>query len=120
MFNARPAGGDKDADDELDSDLEGFGLVLEDDGDDVEEEEEPVFYVWPENVQAVELFCVLANQWRVVAGFTQMRFLGLDYVAMEAVMRMRGVKRSDQARLLAELRVMEDAAARELNRKRGG
>lgn len=86
----------------------------------VDEPAEGVFEVWPENVDAVELFCVVSGQWRVLAGFGAAGYLGLDYTAVEAAMRMRGVKNKDRARLFADLRVMESAAAQELNRRRGG
>lgn len=92
--------------------------MLEEDAED--EREEDAFEVWPENVEAVELFCVLATQWRVVSGLAGERFFGLDYAAVGAVMAMRNVKRRDQARLLSDIRVMEGAALRELNRKVNG
>jgi hypothetical protein len=94
--------------------------VLEDDGAEEPEPEEDVFHVWPEHVEAVELFCALATQWRVAAGFGGVMFLGLHYPAVESAMRLRGVKPKDRARLFAELRVMEAAAAAELNRRRDG
>jgi hypothetical protein len=95
--------------------------VLEDGGvgEDGEDDEE-VFEVWPENVQAVELFSLVASQWRAVAGFAGARFLGLDYAAIEAVMRMRNVRTKERGRLFDDLRVMEGAALAELNRKRDG
>jgi hypothetical protein len=76
--------------------------------------------VWPEHVEAVELFCALATQWRVAVGFGGVMFLGLDYAALEAVMRLRGVRPKDRARLFGQLRVMEAAAAAVLNRGRDG
>lgn len=94
--------------------------MLEESDDDQGDDDEEVFYVWPENVQAVELFCLAAGQWRVVAGFGGARFLGLDYAALEAVMRMRNVRAKDRARLFDDVRVMEGAALRELNRKADG
>lgn len=95
--------------------------MLEDDGEeDAGGDDERPFEVWPENMEAVELFCVLANQWRAIAGFAAVRFLGLDYAAVEAVMRMRNVRQKDRARLFSDIRVMEAAALGELNRKRNG
>lgn len=85
-----------------------------------EREEKPLFEVWPENVDAVELFMVVAGQWRVVAGFGAAGYLGLDYRAVEAAMNMRGVKKQHRPQLFAGLRVMEAAALRVLNPKRNG
>lgn len=93
--------------------------MLQDEGNEAQPEE-AVFCVWPEHVEAVELFCALATQWRVAAGFGGVMFLGLDYQAVEAAMRLRGVKPRDRARLFAQLRVMEAAALPELNRRRDG
>jgi hypothetical protein len=70
--------------------------------------------VWPENVEAVRLFCDVATQWRVAAGFGVV-YLGLDYAAVEAAMRMRGVKRRERSELFEKVRVMELAAKQELN-----
>lgn len=65
------------------------------------------------------MFCDLATQWRVAAGF-DLVYLGLDYAAVEAAMRMRGIKRRDRARLFDKLRVMELAARQELNARLRG
>jgi D-arabinose 1-dehydrogenase-like Zn-dependent alcohol dehydrogenase len=78
------------------------------------------FEVWPENVDAVELFVVVSGQWRIVAGFGGVGYLGLDYAAVEAAMNMRGVKKHDRPQLFADLRVMEAAAATMLNKRRDG
>lgn len=75
--------------------------------------------MWPEHVEALELFMVVSGQWRVAAGFAVF-FVGLDYSAVEAAMNMRGVKRAERQRLFAEVRVMESAALKMLNRKSNG
>lgn len=85
-----------------------------------DEPEEEAFAVWPENVDAVELFCVVSGQWRVVAGFGGAGYIGLDYTAVEAAMNMRGVKKNQRPQLFADLRVMEVAAAALLNKRRDG
>lgn len=67
------------------------------------------FYLWPECLPAFNVFQSLQSQWRVgMAGAT-----GLDYTAVEAFMRMNGVRRKDQAELLYCLQVMEFATLRE-------
>ena len=56
------------------------------------EAEEEDFYLLPENHKAWELFCACSTQWRVgMAGPT-----GLDYPAVESVMRMLYVKQKHQ------------------------
>jgi len=62
--------------------------------------------IWPENLQAYELFSALRTQWRVgMAGAT-----GLDYSAVPTVLRLQGVPRADWPQLFEDLRVMESAA----------
>lgn len=62
--------------------------------------------IWPENLQAYELFSALRTQWRVgMAGAT-----GLDYNAVPTVLRLQGVPRADWPQLFEDLRVMESAA----------
>lgn len=76
-----------------------------------EETPAEVFDVWPENERAVRLFLDLSTQWRMAMGGVS----GLVYASAEAVMRMQGVKRAEQAALLDSLRVMEAAALRVMN-----
>ncbi|WP_292041438.1 DUF1799 domain-containing protein [Massilia sp. UBA6681] len=62
--------------------------------------------IWPENLQAYELFSALRTQWRVgMAGAT-----GLDYNAVPTVLRLQGVPRADWSQLFEDIRVMESAA----------
>jgi len=75
-----------------------------------------VFEVWPENVEAVELY--LQAQWVIAAGMGAVIFVGLNYPALETLLRMRRVPRAGRDRLFAELQVMEGAARKVLNRKR--
>lgn len=65
------------------------------------------------NWKAVTSFLTVETQWRVAAGFSDFRWLGLDYTAVAAALR----GRSDRAwhRLLCELRIMEGAALEILN-----
>ena len=68
----------------------------------------------------LELYLALDTQWRVSIGMGGARVTGFDYAAVEATMRMRGVKAKDRPRLLAELRDMEHAAMAAINRASGG
>jgi hypothetical protein len=84
-----------------DEELARYGLTR----DDVEDAEE-IIDLWPENMQAFGLFDRLGTQWRVgMSGAT-----GLDYTAVQAVMVLTGVKRSDQPALFDDIRVLERAA----------
>ena len=80
------------------------------------DEEEP-FELWPENLEAFALFTSLETQWRVVAGFGATAWLGIDYAAAEAVMRMRRVKPAARAELFGDLRAMELAVLPILNKR---
>lgn len=71
------------------------------------------FQVWPENWKAVQLFLALSTQWRLVSLSTMAsaRILqtGLDYSAVEPVMRLMRVKPRRRAALFEQLQVMEQA-----------
>ena len=82
------------------------GLTLEDLAADPVE-------LWPENVQAYELFCAMDTQWRIgMAGPT-----GLDYAALPMALRMIGAARADWQQLMADIRVMESAALQAMRSK---
>ena len=69
--------------------------------------------LWPENVQAYELFCSMDTQWRIgMAGPT-----GLDYAALPMALRMIGTARADWQQLMADIRVMESAALQAMRSK---
>ncbi len=86
--------------DELADDAAAFGLVLPTQPADE-------FELWPEHVPAVELFYAVQTQWRVLPSG---HFQGLDYPAVESLMRMRRYPVKQRAALLAELQIMELAA----------
>lgn len=52
----------------------------------LEDEAEP-FGVWPEHWHAVQTFRAMGTQWRAVAGFSRVLWLGLDYSALRLVER---------------------------------
>lgn len=66
-------------------------------GDDVE--------VWPENAEAVLVFTKLRTQWRHgMSGIT-----GLEYGALDPVMRMVRVPRERRGQIFEDVRIMEGA-----------
>lgn len=84
------AGPDESADD-----ARMFGLIIE-----AEPDERAT--VWPENWPIVQLFIDVQTQWR---RRPDGRPAGLDYQAVEAVMRMRRLR--DRSTLLSGIQVME-------------
>lgn len=78
-----------------------FGLREEDYGPRPEAIE-----VWPENWEAALTFVALATQWRSgMNGPT-----GLDYGAIEPVLRLRGVASDQWSSIFDALRIMESEA----------
>lgn len=71
------------------------------------------FEVWPDNWATVEVFLCCATQWRVVAGMGGLLYQGLDYPAVESVLRL--LKIEDVGDIFNGLRVMEKAAGEVLN-----
>lgn len=74
------------------------------------DEDADAIKVWDVNRDAVWLFLDLETQWRAVIGLRGLIWLGLDYVAAEALMRARDFGRKRRGRLLEDLRVMEREA----------
>jgi hypothetical protein len=69
--------------------------------------------VWPENRQAVEAFLACQTQWRVLAGFKQVLFIGLDYAGARAALDALAIAITPD--LWRDLQIMEAAAAHALN-----
>lgn len=69
-------------------------------------EAENTVEVWPDNVQAVNVFVAMGTQWRCGPGGA----IGLDYGALPQVLRMTQVPRADWPEVFDLLRVLEDAA----------
>ncbi len=68
--------------------------------------------VWPANWTAVQVFCACATQWRWLAGMAGAIRLGLDYPAVEAVLRMRRVPPRERPDVLARVQTLEIEALR--------
>ena len=62
--------------------------------------------IWPDNWPHVETFVAMSTQWRLGASGP----LGLDYSALQAVLRLRGLPRSRWPETFDAIRVMEEAA----------
>ena len=82
------------------------------------ESNEGAFAVWPENWQAVEVFCYMASQWRLITGASSAHWQGLRYEALESVLRLLLIPRRRWAELFAQVRIMEFAARDSLNARR--
>lgn len=72
------------------------------------------FGVWPENSRAFDAFLLCQRQWRLgpMGGY-----LGFDYPGVEAKLRMSAFE--VDAKLIADIDVMEGAALEVLNAKGG-
>lgn len=69
--------------------------------------------IWPENLEAFELFVALRSQWRVgMAGAT-----GLDYGVMFHKMDRMGLTAERYEELEDQMRVLEHAALDEMSEK---
>lgn len=77
------------------------------------QESERHFAVSSENWPSLLLFLDLETQWRMHLGANGLIWLGLDYAAAEALMRMKRMRARD--RLMSDLQVMERAALPVLN-----
>ncbi len=71
------------------------------------------FEIWPENRQTWNVFCSMRTQWLRSNGMSGDRYLGLNYVALESVMRMLKIRNQDE--IFNGIRVMESAAMEVLN-----
>lgn len=70
----------------------------------LEGEPNDFFAVWPENWPPVLLFNALATQWRLTPMGQR---AGLDYAAIPALLRLKGVPRADWPDLFDALQVIE-------------
>ena len=62
--------------------------------------------IWPDQVAVVNLFSASLTQWRMGPAGP----IGLDYSAVESIMRMRKVPARDRSAMLDDIRIMERAA----------
>ncbi|WP_288379839.1 DUF1799 domain-containing protein [uncultured Massilia sp.] len=67
--------------------------------------------IWPENLQAYEVFNALATQWQFrPAGMALAPPTGLNYLAVETVLRLQRIRRAEWPQLFDDIRVMEQQA----------
>jgi hypothetical protein len=71
--------------------------------------------VWPDCWASFECFSAMRTQWRVgMNGAT-----GLDYVALEPVMRLQGIPKAERNTTFEDIRTMEMAALEVMQAQRG-
>lgn len=70
----------------------------------------PAFDLWPENVEAFEIFSSLQTQWHRTSGFGPAARTGLIYSEARLELKERGLPRARRNELMGDLRVMERAA----------
>lgn len=71
-------------------------------------------YVYAENWDTVQVFLALSTQWRTVAlasmAGAHVIYQGIDYSAIEPVLRLMSVESCDHAAMFGKIRLMEEAA----------
>lgn len=97
-------------DDEVEEDCRVFGMDPAMFARAAPEEEEGV---WPCHCDAVRAFLVICRQWRAVGTMGGVSFLGLDYGAAEAGLRLAGIV--VEPNLWEKVRVIEAGAREALN-----
>lgn len=80
-----------------------FGLTME-------EACGPPVEVWPDNVEALNVFIAMATQWRTSYGGA----IGLDYNALPVVFDLVRVAQDARADVFDDLRILEDAALEQM------
>ena len=89
--------------------------MVEDDGEPADDADEgDTCWVWPEHVEALELFLRVSTQWRAAAGMRGVMYVGLDYAAVDARLG-RALRGERREQLWEQLQVMELAAVVEMN-----
>lgn len=100
-------------DDDLAAQFARMGVVIEDQAAAPPAPE--AFEVLPPNADALDAWLSCQTQWRVAAGMGGMVWLGLDYSAVDVVLRR--MKLADPDAVMADLQVMEGAALKVLGEK---
>ena len=86
-------------------DPESFGSVATRDGD------SEVFVLWPENVEAFDLFCALSTQWTwIFSDIAGAQRVGLNHSRIELHLRIQGVRGSRKRAIFSDVCLMERAA----------
>lgn len=69
--------------------------------------------LWP----AWQVFTACWNQWRITVGFADLRYEGIEYPALESVIRLHGIPRKKQRDVFWAVQVMENEAKPLRNKK---
>jgi len=77
---------------------------------------QPECEVFPDCWMALSVFQAMATQWRILAGVGGVMHLGLEYPALEVVLRRR-VPAAQRQSVWQDVMVMESAALAELNKE---
>jgi hypothetical protein len=84
-----------------------FGLTIEDYALDIIE-------IWPENLDAYQVFTCMSTQWRVgMSGAT-----GLDYSALREVWQRLKIPQSARDDIFQDIRIMENEALKTMRKKK--
>lgn len=75
--------------------------------------EDVLFEVFSDCAEPVMIFLKMSTQWRIIAGFSGALYLGLDYTALDFLLKIEKVK--DCAAVFADIQLMERAALTQLN-----
>lgn len=78
-----------------------------------EPEEDPVFYVHPDNWRAFKVFQSCHTQWRMLTAGTGLIYQGLDYPSVLAVIHALAVKKPK--RTFRQVQLIEIGALSEIN-----
>ncbi len=76
-----------------------------------------VYEVWEEHLDAVRVFEASQSQWRVVAGFSGLMYLGFDYLGVKEVAFALGVTKKRWPQVLLQLQVMEFEGVKLFNQR---
>ncbi|HAF00383.1 MAG TPA: hypothetical protein DCG63_03725 [Methylophilaceae bacterium] len=71
------------------------------------------FQIYPENWQTFDVFWRVKHQWHIVAGFSGIYYQGLNYSAIESVLRLLKIQETEE--IFNGLQIMEAAAKKVLN-----
>lgn len=78
-------------------------------------EDMQVVEVWPEHHDVWDVWCVMGNHWRIVAGLGGGGYLGLDLPSLPVALEIAGISKRRRQVVMRALRYMEDAALAVLN-----
>lgn len=78
---------------------------------------EGVYELAPELWDAWRCFVATWHQWRVIVGWTGVRYQGIDHQSLYACMQMLGIKQKHQAQVFQQVQFLENEAQELRNQK---